>query len=129
MSSINSLELEQEIAKMARAMMTRNTEIGEALIGNLRIHLTLEDVAGVMLVSIERLIGYDIDSVFWTLQNLMPADVMREIHKIMSAAFCKQLISKGFVPGKDFSANAVGHLLLTDRVKAAVLPGCSSVKV
>ena len=61
--SMNSLELDTEIGKMARAMMTRNTQIGTALIDHLRTQLTLESVAGVLLVSINRLLWLDTDSV------------------------------------------------------------------
>lgn len=122
---MNCLELEQEISKMARAMMTRNTQIGEDLIANLRTQLTLEGVAGVLLVSIERVIWFDTDSVFWTIHNLVPADVMQEIHKITTVALYKRLISKGFMPGRDFSVDAVGKLLLNDKARTAVFPSHS----
>jgi len=41
---------------MTRAMITRNSQIGIALIAHLRNKLTLEYVAGVLLVSIQRVI-------------------------------------------------------------------------
>ncbi len=120
--SINSLELEQEIGKMARAMMTRNTQIGTELIAHLRTQLTLEGVAGVMIVSIERLIWFDIDSVFWTIKNLIPNDIMQEIQKITSVTIYKQLIGKGFTPGQDFSVDASGKLLLNDKARTSIFP-------
>ncbi len=122
MSGMNYLELEQEIAKMARAMMTRNSQIGKDLIANLRSQMTLEEIGGMMLVSIERLIWFDSDSVLWTIENLIPADVMQEIRTITSVAVGKRLIGKGFMPGKDFSVDAAGKLLLNDKAKTAILP-------
>ncbi len=122
MSGMNYLELEQEIAKMARAMMTRNSQIGKDLISNLRSQMTLEEIAGMMLMSIERLIWFDTDSVFWTIENLIPGDVMQEIRTITSVAVGKRLICKGFMPGKDFSVDAAGKLLLNDKAKTAILP-------
>lgn len=121
MPSMNSLELETEIGKMARAMMTRNTLIGGDIIAHLRTQMTLEDVAGLMLVSIERVIWFDADSVIWTIKHLIPADIMQEIQAIASIAVCKRLIRNGFIPGKDFSVDATGKLLLNDFAKTSVL--------
>lgn len=117
---MNPLELEREIEKMARAMMTRNAAIGNDLIAHLRTKLTLEGLAGITIVSIERLISFDIDSVSWTIQNLIPVDVMQEIQKIFSLAVCKRLIGKGFMPGKDFSVNAAGQLLFNEKARSTV---------
>lgn len=120
MPSMNALQLELEIEKMARAMMTRNSEIGKDLIGHLRTMFTLEAVAGLMIVSIERLIWFDTDSVFWTIEHLIPADVMQEIKKITTLCLYKRLISKQFMPGKDFSVDANGKLLLNDQARTAI---------
>ncbi|WP_017717994.1 hypothetical protein [Kamptonema formosum] len=119
---MNQLELERESRKLTLAMRARNREIGSALIAHLRSQLTLEEVAGVTIVSIERLLFWsDTDSFFWSAQHIIPADVMQEVQKIISAAAYKRLISKGFVPGKDFSVDGEGKLLLNDRAKTAVL--------
>ncbi|MDP8964770.1 MAG: hypothetical protein M3O33_12460 [Cyanobacteriota bacterium] len=117
---MNSLELDQEIGKMAVAMMTRNSQIGTALIAHLRTQLTIEAVAGVLLVSIQRVIWFDTDSVFWTIKYLIPADVMQEIQRITSFAVYKHLVNKGFVPGKDLSVDAEGKLLLKQKVKTSL---------
>lgn len=99
--------------------MTRNTLIGADLIAHLRTHLPLESVAGVLLISIERLIWFDTESVIWTIEHLIPVDVMKEIHRIMSLTVYKHLIRKGFVPGQDMSVDASGKLLLKEIAKAA----------
>lgn len=117
---MNSLELDTEIGKMARAMMTRNTQIGTALIDHLRTQLTLESVAGVLLVSINRLLWLDTDSVIWTIENLIPADIMQEIQRITSFTVYKHLVGKGFVPGKDLSVDADGKLLLKAKARTAI---------
>lgn len=127
--SLNSLELEQEVGKIARAMMTRNSQIGEDIIAHLRTQLTLQEVAGVMIVSIERLIWFDIDSVFWSIENIIPADIMQEIQKITSVAIYKQLIGKGFMPGKDFSVDAFGKLLMNELAKKSIFPRLGSTPV
>lgn len=109
---MNSLDLDQEIGKIARAMMTRNRLIGQDIIAQLRSQMTLECVAGMLLVSIERLLWFDTDSVLWATEHLIPADVMQEIQRITSVAVYKQLIRKGYVPGKDLSVDANGKLLV-----------------
>jgi hypothetical protein len=101
-------------------MMTRNTQIGEALIAHLRAQLAIESVAGVLIVSIERLIWFDTEAVFWTIENLIPADIMQEIHSITSFTVYKHLVAKGFVPGKDLSVDANGKLLLNKKAKTAL---------
>ncbi len=117
---MNQIELEREISRMALAMRSRNRQLGNDLIEHLRTQLTLEGVAGVIVVSIERLLWFDIDSVFWTIQHLIPADVMQEIHKMTSIAVSKRLIGKGLMPGKDFSVDGAGKLILSERALGAV---------
>lgn len=120
MQSINILQLETEIAKMVRAMMTRNRFIGKDLIDHLRQQLSLEDVAGIIIVSIERLIWYDWEAVVWSINHLIPADLMQEIRQITAMGVYKRLIAKGFMPGEDFSMDADGKLLLNERVRTAI---------
>ena len=100
--------------------MTRNTQIGAALIAHLRTQLTLECVAGVVLVSIQRVLWFDTDSVFWTIENLIPADVMQEIQRLTSFEVYKYLVGKGCVPGKDLSVDANGKLLLNRKAKIVI---------
>ncbi len=119
---MNPLKLELEVEKMARALMTRNSHIGKDLIDHLRTQLSTEAVAGLLLISIERLIWSDTDSVFWAIEHVIPADVMQEIRRITSMAVYKRLISKGFMPGRDFSVDADGKLLLNDKAKKTVVP-------
>ncbi|MGE5655832.1 MAG: hypothetical protein ACM37W_04385 [Actinomycetota bacterium] len=120
MQSINILQLETEIAKMVRAMMTRNRLVGKDLIDHLRQQLSLEDVAGIIIVSIERLIWYDWEAVVWSINHLIPADLMQEIRQITAMGVYKRLIAKGFMPGEDFSMDADGKLLLNERVRTAI---------
>ena len=109
---MNLLELDQEIGKMARAMMTRNTLIGADLIAHLSNQMTLEEVAGIVLVSFERLLWFDEEAILWSIENLLPAAVLQAIQKITSVAVYQQLIRKGYVPGKDMSVDANGKLLV-----------------
>ena len=120
---MNHLELEQEIGKMARAMMTRNSLIGKDLIGDLRGRLPVESIAAVMIVSIERLIWSDCESVVWSVSYLIPADLMEEIRRITSLVVCKRLMGKGFLLGQDFSIDLRGNLLLSENAKTAVVVG------
>lgn len=92
--------------------MTRNTQIGSALIADLRTQLTLEYVAAVLVVSIERTIWFDPDSIIWAVENLIPADIMQEIRSMTSFTIYKQLVHKGYVPGKNLSVDARGNVLL-----------------
>ncbi|PSM50533.1 hypothetical protein C7Y66_03600 [Chroococcidiopsis sp. CCALA 051] len=117
----NPLQLETEIARIARVMMTRNSEIGSDIIDDLRTKLTSEELAGLLLVGIERILWFDVDAVFWTIEQMIPADLMQEIRKITNLAFYKQLINQKFIPGVDFSIDADGKLLLNHNAKAALL--------
>lgn len=114
---MNSLDLDLEIGKMARAMMTRNRQIGVELITHLRDQMTLEEVAGIMLVSIERLLWFDAQSVLWTIEHLIPVDIMQEIQRITSVTVYKHLIAQGYVPGKDMSVDANGKLLVKAKTR------------
>lgn len=117
----NPLQLETEIERIARAMMTRNSEIGKDIISYLKKNASIEELAGLMLISIERVIWFDTDSVFWTLEYLIPGDVMQEMKKITTFALYQQLIYKKLVPGEDFSVDASGKLLLNNNAKTVVL--------
>ncbi len=117
----NPLQLETEIERIARAMMTRNSEIGKDIISYLKKNASIEELAGLMLISIERVIWFDTDSVFWTLEYLSPGDVMQEMKKITTFALYQQLIYKKLVPGEDFSVDANGKLLLNNNAKTVVL--------
>jgi len=119
---MNALELEAEVGKVSRAMMTRNTQIGDAIIAYLRTELTDEEIAGIFLISLERLIWFDKELFLWSIKNFVPADVMQEIRNLTSVTIYKQLIGKNFVPGQDFSVDASGKLLLNENAKAAILP-------
>lgn len=121
MLSQNPLQLETEIERVARAMMTRNREVGADIISYLRKELTLQELAGLTIVTIERVIWFDIESVLWTIEHLISEDIMQEMKKIVTLAIYQRLISKQFVPGTDFSVDACGKLLLSDRAKTAVL--------
>lgn len=114
---MKSLELERETSKVIRAIMTRNSQIGSDIITHLKTQLTPRCLAGVMLVSIERLLEFDAEAVVWAIENLIPTDVMQEIQSIFSINIYKHLIAQGCVPGKDLSVDANGKLLIMPRVK------------
>ena len=121
MTNQNPLQLEIEIERIARSMMTRNTKIGKDIIGYMRKYLTVEDLAGLMLISIERIIWFDTDSVFWTLEYLIPIDVLEEMKKITTFALYQRLIYQKLVPGQDFSIDANGRLLLNNNAQTAAM--------
>jgi hypothetical protein len=72
-----------------------------------------------MLVSLQRLLWFDSESVVWSIKNLIPVDVMQEIQKITAFTIYKHLVAKGFEPGKDLSVDANGKLLLKEKARAA----------
>lgn len=117
----NPLQLETEIERIARAMMTRNSEIGKDIISYLKKNASIEELAGLMLITIERVIWFDTESVFWTLEYLIPGDVMQEMKKITTFALYQQLIYRKLLPGEDFSVDANGKLLLNNNAKTVVL--------
>lgn len=109
---MNYFQLEEEISKLTTAMMTRHRDIVSDLIVSLKAQLTLEEVAGVVLVSMERLLSFDdIDLFFWCAENLIPVEIKTEIKRIIAVTNYKQLIAKGLIPGQDFSMDGNGKLL------------------
>jgi hypothetical protein len=108
---MNDFQLEGEISKLTTAMMTRHREIVSDLMVSLKAQLTLEEVAGLVLVSMERLLWFDVDLFFWCAENLIPLDIKSEIKKIITLTNYRQLIAKGLIPGQDFSMNGEGMLL------------------
>lgn len=120
MLDLNPLQIDTEIARIARVMMTRNSEIGNDIISDLRTKLTMEELAGLLLVGIERILWFDVDAVCWTIEQMIPADIMQEIRKIANFALYQQLIRQKLIPGIDFSIDADGKLLLNYKAKTAL---------
>lgn len=117
-------ELEQSISKLVYALSTYNSIICEDILSSLRDRLTPEDVAGVVLVSLERLIWFDANAFVWAVDHLIPTEIVREIRRLMSLTLSKRLISNGMEPGRDFSVDSSGRLLLSAVAQSAVLNGC-----
>lgn len=116
----NYLELEDEVGKMATALISGDGRISKALIANLKARFSLEDVAMIMLVSLERLLWSDNKLFIRAVEHLIPGDVMQEVHRLVATSVSKRLIDKGFVPGEDFSINVNGKLLLNAGAQAAL---------
>ncbi|MBN8559503.1 MULTISPECIES: hypothetical protein [Leptolyngbya] len=123
MQDHTSLDLEQELSRLACAFATRNTEIGKAVIANLRSRLTLRDVAGMVIVSLERLVWIDPLAFCWAIENVIPGYVMREIRRITSVTLYRRLITQGYEPGHDFSMDGKGQVLLNAQAKSAMFAG------
>lgn len=117
----NPLQLENEIERIARSMMTRNSEVGKDIISYMRKQLTVEELAGLLLVSIDRIIWFDLESVLWTLEYIIPVDLIQEMKKITTTTLYQQLIRQKFLPGQDFSMDAEGKLLLNNNAQTALL--------
>ncbi len=124
MPSMNCLQVDLEIERIARVMMTRNREIGKDLIAYLRMQLPTVEVAGLVIISIERLMWFDSEAIIWAIEHMIPSDVMQEVRNITTTTIYKHLTSKGFVPGKDISVDAEGKLLLNVKAKASIVPVC-----
>lgn len=120
MPGMNCLQVEVEIGRIVRAMMTRNRDIGKDLIAYVRMQLPISEVAGLVIISIERLIWFDTDAILWAVEHMIPDEIMQEVRKITTITIYKYLTSKGFVPGKDMSVDGKGKLLLNKQVTASV---------
>lgn len=124
MPGMNCLQVDLEIERITRVMMTRNREIGKDLIAYLRMQLPTVEVAGLVIISIERLMWFDSEAIIWAIEYMIPSDVMQEVRNITTTTIYKHLTSKGFVPGKDISVDAEGKLLLNVKAKASIVPVC-----
>lgn len=118
MQETSHLHLESEISRLTCALATRNADIGKAIIVGLRCQLTLRDVAGIVIVSLERLVWADPLAFCWAVEQIIPGYVMREIRRITTLTLYKQLIDQGLEPGEDFSMDAKGSVLLGNSCKA-----------
>ncbi|MBW4418384.1 MAG: hypothetical protein KME13_04055 [Myxacorys californica WJT36-NPBG1] len=118
MQETTHLHLDSEISRLTCALATRNADIGKSIIVGLRCQLTLRDVAGIVIVSLERLLWVDPLAFCWAVEQIIPGYVMREIRRITTITLYKQLIHQGLEPGEDFSMDAKGSVLLSDRAKA-----------
>jgi hypothetical protein len=108
---MNPLDLDRQVTKVSMAMMTRNRQIVADIIADLRTQVTPAEVAGIILIGLERLLWFETDLVVWIIENLIPIDIRLEIKNMISVNTYKWLIGKGLVPGKDFSLDANGKLL------------------
>jgi hypothetical protein len=121
---MNHLDIEQEIRKIVLAMRSRSSFLGQALITHLRTQLSVEELAGIMIVCIERLLYWaDTETVGWSLHHLIPADINQEIKRITAVAVFQRLIAQGLIPGQDFSMDAQGNIMFNDKAKSLLL-GC-----
>ena len=120
MQDTSALELEQELNRLTCAFATRNTEIGKAIIANLRSRLTLREVAGMVIVSLERLVWTDQLGFCWAIEQVIPGYVMREIRRITSITLYRRLITQGYEPGQDFSMDSKGQVLLNEQARTAI---------
>lgn len=118
---VNYLDLESEVNRITRAIAIRDPRITEDLIADLKTRMTLDIVAGILLISLERLLRIDSDTFLWAIENLIPLDVMGEIQRLISLSCYHRLICQGFEPGGDFSVDAEGRLLLNSQAQAAIL--------
>lgn len=100
--------------------MSRDARIGKALIDDLGHRFSLEEVAGLVLISLERLVRLDANAFLWALEHLIPSEVILEIKRISSMTLGKRLVEKGMVPGQDFSLDSIGNLLLNAQARATV---------
>ncbi|MBE9009570.1 hypothetical protein IQ250_05055 [Pseudanabaenaceae cyanobacterium LEGE 13415] len=117
------LDLEQELNRLACALATRNAEIGKAVIANLRSRLTLREVAGMVIISLERLVWTDQLAFCWAIEQVIPGYVMREIRRITSVTIYRRLITQGYEPGQDFSMDGKGQVLLNEQAKTSIFAG------
>lgn len=118
---MNHQELEAAISKLTLAIVSRNCEIVKDLMAYLRIQFTLQEVSGLVLVTLERLLRLDVEALLWAVEHPIPVEVMGEIRKMTSVAVYQRLIKQGFVPGKDLSVDAAGCLLLSHAAKSVAL--------
>lgn len=114
------LELESDVSKLVYALATCNSGVCEALITSLRDRLSLETVAGMMLISLEQLLRLNSQAFVWAVESWLPVDVFQEIRRISTVTIGKQLIERGLQPGQDFSVNFGGQLLLNEAAKTAM---------
>ncbi len=108
---MNYFQTEQQINKLTLAIASRNSGIFKDLIGHLRAELSSTEIAGLLLLSLERLLWPEPQLCLWAFNYLIPEDLKTEIRELISVTTYKQLIAKGLVPGQDFSMNGDGSII------------------
>ena len=63
-------QLEQETSKTVYALATCNVQIGSEIIADLCARFTLEDAAGILLVSLEQLLWLNPEAFIWSVELL-----------------------------------------------------------
>ncbi len=117
---MNYLKLEQESNRLAMALRSRNQQIIGDLITHFRTELSLNDLAGLILVSLESLLCSDADAIPWAIKYIIPGDLMQEIRRLALGNLSKRLIAKGLMPGKDFSLDGEGKLLVNQKAESTI---------
>jgi hypothetical protein len=112
-------QLEQETTKVVYALAVCNAQIGSEMIASLRDRFSLEEAAGIILVSLEKLLWLNAEAFIWSVENLLSTDMLKAIRCHTVVAVGKRLVERGFVPGQDFSVDGTGQLLLTDTVRTS----------
>ena len=114
---VGYLQMEQETTKMVYALATCNAQVSGEIIASLRDRFSLEAAAGILLVSLEQLLWLNAEAFIWSVEKLLPADILEAMRSITVVAVGKGLVDRGFLPGKDFSVDGTGQLLLADGVR------------
>lgn len=81
--------------------------------------LSAEELSNVLIAALHCLAETDPEAFTWALHHYDP-EFYVEVRRRMVVAVARQLIRRGFMPGRDFSSIPVGGLLLSTQAKAAL---------
>lgn len=94
-------------------MSSRDTRIAGSLMADLQTQLSLPEIAGLLVICLERLLGLDQEAFLWAVR-FIPEDVLSEIRHLFMVDRYRQLIGQGLIPGQDFSVDQSGQLLINN---------------
>ncbi|PSB31739.1 hypothetical protein [Stenomitos frigidus] len=100
-------QLEQETTRTVYALATCNAQIGGEIIASLCDRFSLEEAAGIILVSLEQLLRLNAEAFVWSVEQLLPADILKAIRNVTRVAVSRQSIERGFALGEEFSVDGM----------------------
>lgn len=85
-------ELEDAVTKLSLAFTIRNSCIGRDLIAYLSSQFTLDEVAAIALLSLERLVWMDTKACLWAVEYIIPEEVKLQVERLVGIHLCQQLL-------------------------------------
>ncbi len=121
----NAEVFELNVAIVIQILKTQDKEILYSHEKNLKELKGYNYTAEVFIAALFQISELDPDIFSWAVKKLSDLDFYANLIYIVSQFATKKLVEKGFIPGKDFSANLNGQILINQNAKTVLLDSTS----